>query len=411
MDAQKFNCPNCGGPLTYTPGAEGSDSPTIHCQYCDTDVLLPEELRPRRPVQVEYISAPVLPSPPVAVRAQSGGGGWLALAIIVLVLIVVGMLTIPDYFDRQSRTAALVAQQTANAHRLTPAGPQAAGTPTPGPTLTPTPSFANQVSRFGKSGTGPGLLDDARYIAVDGAGDIFVADLQTGRVQRFDANGVYQSQWRVGEKNAFILGMTASHSGDVFVAYDRLIARYDGKTGKLLQQISDPRGGSFGDLYATPDGRLLAVWYQARSGFITSLEGHQEDLFVFDNDGKVLFSVPSVISSHSGALALDVSITADGTGSIYALSDSQIYQFSSEGKYLNRFSGPDELGVTYGIAVDGQGRIYVNSGDKVHVFSAQQRLLDTFSTGALLREFAIDEQGGIWGVASDTVIEYLLRGK
>ena len=413
MPAQEFSCPNCGAPLTYTPGADDSNSPTIRCKFCETEVLLPTELRPQQPVQVEYISMPILPNPPVAARTQSGGGGWLALAIIIVVLIVVGLLTIPDYFDRQARTAALVARQTADSHRLTPAGPKAAATTTPEPTLTPTPGFASEVSRFGKSGTGPGLLDDARYIAVDGSGDIFTADLQTGRIQRFDAQGNYQSQWRVGAKNTLILGMTANHSGDVFVAYDRLIARYDGKTGKLLQRISDPRGGSFGDLYATADGRLLAIWYESRGGLITSLEGHREELFVFDDTGAVLISVPSLISSHSDALALDVSVTSDGTGSIYALSDSQIYQFTPDGKYINRFSGPDDLGVTYGIAFDGQGRLYVNSGDKIHVFtfSSQPHLLDTFPTGAQLSEFAIDEQGSIWAVASDTVIEYRLRGK
>ena len=60
-------------------------------------------------------------------------------------------------------------------------------TQVPVPTPIPTSSYARLVTTFGSKGIGPGLLNDARYITVDGAGIVYVADYQGGRIQAFDA--------------------------------------------------------------------------------------------------------------------------------------------------------------------------------------------------------------------------------
>ena len=48
---------------------------------------------------------------------------------------------------------------------------------------------AELVLEFGGKGTGPGLLDDPRRIAVDGSGHLWVADYGDGRLQEFDPPG------------------------------------------------------------------------------------------------------------------------------------------------------------------------------------------------------------------------------
>src|SRR5262245_55920557 len=40
---QDFNCPNCGAPLDYT----GGDDVTLRCPFCNTSVIVPDELRTR----------------------------------------------------------------------------------------------------------------------------------------------------------------------------------------------------------------------------------------------------------------------------------------------------------------------------------------------------------------------------
>ena len=57
---------------------------------------------------------------------------------------------------------------------------------TPLPTLV---QFARAELVFGSQGDQPGQFSDARSIAVDDQGNIFVADYTTGRINKFDPSG------------------------------------------------------------------------------------------------------------------------------------------------------------------------------------------------------------------------------
>ena len=410
MAMQEIKCPNCGAPLNY----DGSDSPTMRCPYCDTVVVVPEEIRATHPVNVDVIS--VL-SQNAAGQVASARRGATALVLIVtfVIVLIVGLAVIPTLISRQQEASfsdSLNATQNAEAFAQITA--EAAITPTPEPSLTPTPGFAQAAMSFGQNGIGEGMFNDARYIAVDGSGSIYVADYQGGRIQRFNENGKYQSQWRVGDSQTIIYGMSANHQGDVYVSYDTVIGRYDGKTGKELSTLSSPNGGTFGALYATVDGHLAATWYEGRWGLITSLEGHRDDLVIFDADNKIVQTIPSIISGQTNSTALDNYLAVDGSGTIFVLSDSVLFKFSPEGKYINSFNGagtqPGQFGAPNTIAVDGQGRLYFGDGDMIHVYSPDWRYLDSFPTGVNVDMLAIDDQGVLWGVSRDQVTKFTLRG-
>lgn len=400
MPVQEIKCPNCGAPLNF----DGVDAPTMHCPYCDSVVAVPEEFRPARPVTVDVIS--FFPQNADAQPARKKGSSAALVLILAIVILFGGVLAI----------IAVLAPQPESAVSLSP--PQIAEveiTPSPEPSLTPTPNFARAALSFGESGIGEGMFTDARYIAVDGSGAIYVADYQGGRVQRFDASGKYQSQWRVGDSKEIIYGLSANHQGEVYVAFNDVIGRYNGKTGKLLSTLSSPNGGAFGDLYATADGRLVATWYEGRYGLITSLEGHRDDLVIFGADDKIERTIPSIVSGQTSSLALDNYLAVDGTGTIFVLSDGVLFKFSPSGKYINsfdvagsqagQFGGPDTL------AVDGQGRLYLGARSTVAVFSPEWRFVDSFPTGVSVDMLAIDDQGALWGVSRDKVTQFILREK
>ncbi len=339
------------------------------------------------------------------------------LFIGVFIIVLIGIFALISIFVFQQQRPALSgnrdATQTVIALARITAVPL--NTPTPVPTLTPTPGFAQAEMSFGEAGIGQGMFNDARYIAVDGNGSIYVADYEGGRIQRFDTSGRYQSQWRMGDSNTYIAGMTANHAGDVYVAHDDVIDRFDGKAGKQLSRLQSPNGGEFGDLYATADGRLAAMWYEGRFGLITSLEGHRDDLVIFDAEDNIIRTIPSFISGQTDSLALDTYLAVDGAGTIFALSDSVIFKFSPEGKYINRLNGsgnePGQYGVPSAFAVDGQGRLYFCDGNTIHVYSPEWRYLDSFPTGVNVDMLAIDEQGVLWGVSRDKVTKFVLRVK
>ncbi|MHC1782501.1 MAG: hypothetical protein AB9891_07030 [Anaerolineaceae bacterium] len=408
--AEELKCPNCGAPLDY----KESDSPTIRCPFCGTMVVLPEELLPAKPVTFEVFTSTTTSTraAPGRLSPRTMSSGCIALMVVGIILFIAGVIFIPIFVSNQFKSAALASGNIDSAPTIAMPPRE---TPSPEPTITPTPAFAYPVNTFGEKGIGAGMFNDARYIAVDGDRTIYVADYQGGRVQRFDSEGKYLSQWRVGDEKTIISGMTANRAGQVFVAYEGLIARYDGKTGKKLADMSSPNGGEFGDLYATDDGLLAAMWYEGRWGMITSLEGHREDLVFFDADGNINRTIPAIISGQTESLALDVFITVDGTGKVYALSYGTVFLYSPSGKYLNNFSIPGDnsgqgLSVST-IAVDGQGRLYLGSGNQIVVLSADGRLLDTFPTGIYVDMFAVDRDGNLWAVARDQVIEFALRGR
>jgi hypothetical protein len=207
--------------------------------------------------------------------------------------------------------------------------------------------------------------------------------------------------------------MAAGNDGSLYLAYGGGIDQVNGATGALIRRITHPEGGEFGDLAVTADGRLLAMWYEGRWGLITTLDGHREELDVFSPEGELLLALPNLVSAQTEALALDVDLAVDGAGTIYALSDGIIFQFSPEGKFVDRI---DHLGEAEGqyrsaqtIAPDGQGNLYIVDGRLVSVFEQGQRFIDRFESPVFLNAFTIDREGNLWGAGRTEVIRFGVR--
>lgn len=395
MAAKTFNCPTCGAPLDYDGGSET----TIHCPFCNSSVVVPEELRPEKPTQMVFVT-------------RSSGSGWSALTVGIVAVIIVLVMT-GVAFAILSVTRADDSLSTVNAI----ASPTLVDLPTETPEPSPTPAYANPKLSFGEKGIGPGQFNDSRYLAIDGSGTLYVADYQDGRIQAFDATGKYLSQFTVGDLKTIIHGMTADHQGRVYIAAGDVpdILVYDGKTGQMLGQLTSPNGGEFGEMAATADGGLAATWYEGRWGIITSLEGHRDDLVMFDSQGKIASTIPSFISGQTGDLALDIYITVDGLGKIFALSDGVVYVFSPEGKYTNKFGSigdqPGQFRYPRAISVDGQDQVYIGDTDSVHVYTAEGRFITDFPTQDSINSMVMDEQGNLWVLGGGTVTEYVKQDR
>ncbi len=417
MATQEFNCPNCGAPLDY----QGEDA-TMRCPYCETSVVVPAELRSQSVRAHPVTPAPVRPTvitagqPRATTAVSSRSAGCLGIAILVgVVLFVAATIAIPIILTRRATQMASKAIQPALVLSTAIIGPTEVPEATEFPSPTPAPtSIAQLVTRFGSQGIGPGLLNQAENIAVDGSGTVYVADYQDGRIQAFDADGKFLYGWQVGDANTNIYGMAVTHEGILYVAYDGDIYRYNASKGKLLDKLSYANGQEFGDLSVLPDGGVLGVWYQGRWGLITSLEGHREDLAWFDADGNTVRTLKSVISGQTGNTALDVYLAVDGQGTVYALSsdDQAVFKFNAQGKFLDRFdyqgnaSGQSQEGRC--IAVDGQGRVYVGGGKQVSVFSPDGSFILSFGTRDEVYQMAFSEQGDLFIVSGDSASRYTL---
>lgn len=470
-----FNCPNCAAPLDY----DGGTDYTIRCPFCSGSVIVPVELRDatasaftlsnlpdivgqahnlaemarliragkkieaiklyrkifgvglaeakdavekmERGEPVQLTSHVVTLSEP-AKKVAMGVAGVTAGATCLTIILSVGLpllitaIVLLAVFGSDMATFVGLVQPTPTPVRLVP--PTATPAPTRTPTVTPTPQFANVASRFGNAGTNPGFFNDARALALDGAGNIYVADYQGGRVQAFDAMGKFLTQWNAGNARTLIFSLAASRQGVVYVVADGEIKKYEGATGRFLGAFQYPEGNKFDAIAVTGDGDVYAMWYEARTGLITGMEGHREALVRFDADGKVKQVFRGIISNQSGYPELDAQIAVDGLGNLFILASNAehyIFTFAADGKFLNRFSTrgdkPGQMSSPKAIALDGRGRIYAADSRGVHVFEPTGQFVDVFKTEGSIGQMAFNDQSELIAVARDRVLKYALRPK
>jgi sugar lactone lactonase YvrE len=242
----------------------------------------------------------------------------------------------------------------------------------PGGGIRPEPSFANVLLKFGSEGIGPGMFTDARSIALDGAGNIYVGEYSGGRVQVFDANGKFLTQW-IADAKMPLRGLAADRKGNVYVVQAGKIQKFEGLTGKSLGEIQYGEGWGFDDIVITADGGFVAAWYKNR-----------DDIVRFDANGNVVRTIKGAISSVTEHSELDTRIAEDGLGNIYALGrfNNAVFKFGRDGKYINRFGGqgdkPGQLQAPGAIAVDGKGRVFISDMKGIQMFDGDGRYLDVF---------------------------------
>lgn len=353
----------------------------------------------------------------VTESTRSSGSGCATGVIVLLALVIVGSVALPFLLmgiDLFNAFAPAVTTPTRVVAKATAAPPASS---TPAPTISPTPGFATAVKTFSQKGTAPGQLNDARRIAVDPRGNVYVGEYVGARVQRFDAQGAFQDQWNAGTSKQILLGLAADARGSVYAVINGKIKKFDGATGKALGELEyNVPGEGFDALAVTPDGGVVGMWYERRSGIITSLDGYRERLVRFDREGKVKQVIENIINAQTDNLALDNEIAVDTTGNLYILTDERegtIFKFSPEGKLISRFGshGNEEgqLNAGFAIAVDNQSRVYVATSDGIVVFTGDGRYLDTFEARGGVRSMAFDAQNQLWVLFPDKIAQYTLN--
>ena len=378
-----FDCPKCGAPVTYERNEMlGAQQATVRCAYCHSSLMVPDELhgQPARVVPITIDLRNIT-------RHKATKWIWVLVAV-PLIAIVLGVLAamvgilVPVFYSRADKKPG----DASNRSRETSS------------------SFADVVLKFGSEGIGPGMFKDARSIAVDGAGRIYVGEYAGGRIQVFDPAGKFVTQWSIGDRRTLLRGLAADRKGIVYVVHGGNIHRYEGETGNLLGQVAYENSG-FDDVAVAADGGLVAAWYRNR-----------DDIVRFDSSGNVVRTIPEAISAASGDSELNTRVAVDGLGNIYALGtfNSAVFKFTPEGKFINRFSGPGDqpgqIRAASSIAVDGNGRVYVCDIKGIQVFDADGRYLTVFKPDASAFGMVFNDKNELFVVARKQVIKLALKG-
>jgi sugar lactone lactonase YvrE len=381
-----FDCPKCGAPVTYERSSDLTAAQArVRCDYCHSQLIAPNEFagQPARVVRIH-------------VGGLSGGKfpKWilLLLAIPLVILVFVGLAGVgilaPAFYSgiRTVKEADSPARPT-------------------GPKKESGNAFASVLLEFGSEGIGPGMFTDARSIAIDAAGRIYVGEYTGGRIQVFDPAGKFVTQWSIGDRKTLLRGLAADRQGVVYAVHGGGIDRYRGETGEKLGQMEYQRSG-FDDVSVAADGGLAAAW-----------QSNRDDIVRFDANGKVVRTIPAAISSASGDSELSMRVAVDGSGYIYALGrfNNAVFKFASDGKFLTRFGSegnqPGQFRAPVSIAVDGQGRVYVGDIKGIQVFDADGRYLTVINLKGVAFGMVFNDKNELFVIARDRVIKYAVQAQ
>lgn len=453
-----FNCPMCAAPLDLS----GGDALTMRCPYCSNTIIIPEEVRGRRDDNARSAGAPAMGEfTPIidqalkvaeVARLVNGGnkiaaiklyreifGGSLKEAKDAVEMMQTGQ---PISFTHttietegvapQLMTSLGTMQEQKKGRRgvwlafgiglvIAVVGlfvflggmaayltlrPAQTNTPTNRPSSLPAQKgFASVALEFGSEGIGAGQFKDARSIAVDGEGRLYVGEYTGGRVQVFDSQGKFITQWMVDAKRV-LFALAADRKGIVYAAQPGSILRYQGATGRLLGEVAKRSSGhseNYTEIITALDGSLYAI-------------GGNYNIVRLDTSGVLINSI-NVREKIGEDVYLD-RLAVNGAGYIYALSrrDKSVFKFSPDGRFLNRFGGDGRQTGQFtspgGIVVDGQGRVYVSDmGRPIQVFDADGRYLDSFGAQEVVFGLAVNDQNEIFASARNRhkIVKYVLN--
>jgi DNA-binding beta-propeller fold protein YncE len=205
-------------------------------------------------------------------------------------------------------------------------------------------------------GSWSGGLTYTTGIAVDGQGNIYVANFEPPVIHKFTPDGNPSLTWTIADGIGPV-GLAVDLQGNLYVAlhriHDHYIEKYDPQ-GKLLGTWAKPD---------TAGGQIKAGPFTGPGGMAIDTNGDNyitddEQAHKYDKDGNLLYSIPKRCS-----------IALDSQGNLYLVfyeggKGNSILKFDRNGKQIGKWSvtipslHPE---YSYGIAMDHDGNIFLNS--------------------------------------------------
>ena len=222
--------------------------------------------------------------------------------------------------------------------------------------------------QWGSEGDGPGQFKEPWGIAVDAAGHVYVADTWNHRIQKFDAEGTFLRQWgSYGATGGAAVGEEGFFWGPRDIAVDAAGNVYATDTGNKRVQVFDS-DAEFLDQWGglgVEDGLM-----DEPVGIATDEEGNiyvadtwNQRVQKFDQDLEFVTQWP--ITGWYGQSVVNKPYLAAGGGRVY-VTDPESYRvlvFDQGGEFVATFGeyGFDSktFSLPTGIAVDGDGNVYV----------------------------------------------------
>ena len=223
---------------------------------------------------------------------------------------------------------------------------------------------------WGTWGKGDGQFTWPEGIAIDSAGDVYVVDSNSHRIQKFDKNGRFILKWgsegkKQGQFN-YPIDIAVDNSDNVYVVecFNHRVQKFDSKGRFLTTWGSEGRGDG---QFRGPSG--IAVDNQGIIYVADTLNGRIQK---FDGNGRFIAKWGDRINADTGEvfspqyIAIDSANNVYITNNIYISNDyysNYVEKFDGNGRFLAKWGstgiGDGQFDQPEFIATDKQDNIYV----------------------------------------------------
>jgi tripartite motif-containing protein 71 len=220
-----------------------------------------------------------------------------------------------------------------------------------------TPAFSLS---FKNSEGGSTQLNSPVGVGTDSAGNVYVANKNAGRVEKFSPSGAYLAKFGSFGTGAGQLqrpvAVDVDPSGNVWVADNSSykIVEYS-STGTFVRQISVPER----PVGIATDG-LGNVWWVGAEEFGGAA-------WKLDATGKYIAAASGIYRSHG--------IDVDAAGNVWITDDSGVHEYTSGGVFIRSWTVGS---IPKGIAADSSGNLWIGVGCQVKKYSPLGAALDSF---------------------------------
>lgn len=247
-------------------------------------------------------------------------------------------------------------------------------TATNSPTTTPTTATApcgTFLGKFGSQGSGDGQFVFPEAVGVDQNGNVFVADTEDHRIEKFTSTGTFLRQWGSmgGADGQFDSpeGVAVDGAGSVYVVdANNRVQKFD-NNGTFLTSWGDAGSG---------DGQLSSPAAVAvdGNGNVFVADRFNNRIQKFTNGGTFLTKWGSV-GNGDGQFSIPDGVAVDGDGNVFVADqfNHRIQKFTSTGTFLAKWGrlglGDGEFSDLEGVAVNGDGDVFVADVDRIQKFT------------------------------------------
>jgi sugar lactone lactonase YvrE len=250
------------------------------------------------------------------------------------------------------------------------------------------------LTTWGSSGTTNGNFEAPFGVATDASGNVYVADCQVNRVQKFDANGGYLTKWGTlgsGNTQFNCARDVAIDATGVYVVdfYNNRVVKFD-TSGKYILQFNNLAHGVFDQPVGVAADGLGHVYVADTSASDNANQRVQR----FNTEGIWQAMVGSA-GSGSGQYGKPLGLATDTEGNLYVSdqTNNRVVKFNSAGNPAGQWgsfgSGDGQFGgLQQGIATDASNNVWVADWEN-------NRIEEFSSTGTFLGKWGTTGSGNL----------------